>query len=177
MALWVGEAANPRWLPETGKALLTEDEVNCSIPTGLRFISFILGKTIHNQLCKKLPHWPHVKMSKNVNLKGWKNRTDQLLIFKLTTLETANVMFFLVIRKLGFREFNSHQCHTAARQSLHSTEYTGNAGLIFKTHPRFSSHNSYCLQLTLFQTSSFLGSFLKTKNTFTNPFLPVIKDV
>lgn len=52
MGLWVGEAANPRWLPETGKALLTEDEVSCSIPTGLKFISFILRKIRHNQLCK-----------------------------------------------------------------------------------------------------------------------------
>lgn len=41
----VGEAAKPRWLPDTGKALLTEDEVSGSIPTGLRFISFILIKS------------------------------------------------------------------------------------------------------------------------------------
>lgn len=38
----MGDAASPKWLPETGRALLTEDEVSWSIPTGFRFISFIL---------------------------------------------------------------------------------------------------------------------------------------
>lgn len=38
----MGDAASPKWLPETGRALLTEDELSWSIPTGLRFISFIL---------------------------------------------------------------------------------------------------------------------------------------
>lgn len=44
MPLWVGDAVSPKWLPETGRALLTEDEVSWSIPTELRFISFILQK-------------------------------------------------------------------------------------------------------------------------------------
>lgn len=108
MALWVGEAANPRWLPETGKALLTEDEVSCSIPTGLRFISFILRKSTHNQLGKILPQWFHLSYGRTWNDGGKEMRADQLLLhFYAYSSLRWRVLFFLLIRKLGFRVINS----------------------------------------------------------------------
>lgn len=46
-ALCGGEAESPRWFPETGRALATEEVVSWSMPTVLKFNSFIMRHRFH----------------------------------------------------------------------------------------------------------------------------------